>query len=212
MLNPTGTMRNSTGAVLSSAGSMHSTGAMRNSTGPMLESAGTMSRSTAAMVKPRVVMVNSAVTGNTRVCVTPPRVARSTGNLSAIGRAPSSSPGRGTASPRNHLLLCVPEYWHICAADERNVVPPEIPNACEAHAVTEDRHRNTNQAAGNNVVPIVRHIKTQLSDDNGGGDDRSDKDQEFPVRGVVVGEDLEVRVQVESAVKETCPSSNGMST
>jgi hypothetical protein len=92
--------------------------------------------------------------------------------------------------------------WHI--AIERDVVEAEVPDARIHHAVTTDRENRPDDRAGETIVPVV-----ELVDREGAGDERGAEDgrvhrDELPHRRVVVGEHLQLGVEVEVEEAEAC--------
>jgi hypothetical protein len=84
-----------------------------------------------------------------------------------------------------------------CVAQDGNVVEAEIPYRGVHHAVAAECHQGTDDSAGGNVVPVVELVDSQSTANKAGTEEGCVDGNELPHSGVVVGEDLELSVEVE---------------
>jgi hypothetical protein len=76
----------------------------------------------------------------------------------------------------------------------------EVPNAGIDHAVSGEGHGCSNNSAGENIIPIVVLVDGQSTANEHGAEDGHVENDEFPHGGVVVGEHLQLCIEIE--VKE----------
>lgn len=93
---------------------------------------------------------------------------------------------------------------------KRNMVIAPIPDRSVNHAVSAESHDGTNDAASNDVVPVMELVDGQRASDQDGAEHGSVDGSQLPERRVVVGEDLELGVEVKSEEDEAGESSGGV--
>lgn len=96
------------------------------------------------------------------------------------------------------------------AAVKRDVVEAPVPNGGVCHAVRGEGHHGANNGAGNDVIPVVELVDGQRTADEHSAKDRSVNDNQLPHARVVVGEDLQLGVQVEVQIYESTKGSGGV--
>lgn len=78
-----------------------------------------------------------------------------------------------------------------------NVVEAEVPDGSVDHAVAAECHEGTNDSTCEDVVPVVVLVNSESATDQAGTEKRSVDGNKLPHGGVVVGKNLELRVEVE---------------
>lgn len=102
-------------------------------------------------------------------------------------------------------------YISICKTCWRiDVLTAEVPDGSVGHTVSGESHDSTNNGSGENVVPVVELVNGQGPTNEACTEDRSVDGNELPHGRVVVGEDLQLRVQVAVEVHESCERCRGM--
>jgi hypothetical protein len=95
-------------------------------------------------------------------------------------------------------------------AEDGNVVEAEVPNRGVDHAVGAESHESADDCTSENVVPVVELVNGESTTNQAGTEDRSVKGNKLPHGRVVVGEDLELAVEVEVEEHEAGESSSGV--
>jgi len=116
--------------------------------------------------------------------------------------APSSPPSGNSLAPAVLAAESVVEASHV-APGEGNVVEAEVPNAGVHHPVGTQSENGTDDSAGDNIVPVVVFINREGTRDQGGAENRGVESRELPHVRRVVGEDLELGVEVQVQEDET---------
>lgn len=89
------------------------------------------------------------------------------------------------------------------AAIERDVIVAPVPDGSICHAVGGESHHGANDCAGDNVVPVVELVNGQRTADKHSAEDRGVDDDQLPHARVIVGENLELGVEVQVKVDKS---------
>ena len=119
---------------------------------------------------------------------------------SSARSAPADLPGKRSAAE-----------LHIIAATKRERVRPvkrdmvvaPVPDASVDHAVRAERHDGADDGAGNHVVPVVELVDGQRAGDQARAEHGRVHGRQLPESRVVVGEHLELGVQIQSQKNKT---------
>lgn len=130
-----------------------------------------------------------------------------TSNATAMG-APASTSGEDSIDKLG-TFVAVSETG---SAVEGDVVVSPVPDGGVGHSVGGECHDGTNNGAGQDVVPVVELIDTEGTADQTSTEDGGVDGDELPHGRVVVGEDLELGVEVEVQEDEASESSSGVAT
>lgn len=83
------------------------------------------------------------------------------------------------------------------ASVQGNVVISPVPNGRVGHSVRRKGHHGADDGAGDDVVPVVELVNGEGASDQNGAENGGVDEDELPHGRVVVGEDLELGVEVE---------------
>ena len=95
-------------------------------------------------------------------------------------------------------------------AEDGNVVEAEVPNRSVDHAVGAEGHEGANERTCKDIIPVVELVDGESTADQAGAENGGVEGNELPHSGVVVGEDLELSIEVEVQEHETGESSSGV--
>lgn len=95
-------------------------------------------------------------------------------------------------------------------AQDGNMVEAEVPDRGEDHTVAAEGHESTDDGAGEDVIPVVVLVNSQGTADQASTEEGSVESSKLPHSGVVVGEDLELGVEVEVQKDEAGEGSGGV--
>lgn len=84
--------------------------------------------------------------------------------------------------------------WDV--ACERDVVEAEVPDRSVHHAICRECEDSTDDTASNNIIPIVVFVNGKSTADESCAENGCVDGDQFPKAWVVVGEDLELAVEV----------------
>lgn len=98
------------------------------------------------------------------------------------------------------------------ATVEGNVVEAPVPDSSVGHSVSGESEDGSNDGTGKDIVEVVIFVDSESSTDENGTEKRGVGDNELPHGGMVVGEDLELGVEVKVQVDEASKGGSGMST
>lgn len=96
------------------------------------------------------------------------------------------------------------------ATVEGDVVEAKVPDGSVGHAVGGEGEDDTDGGTSKDVVPVVELVNGERTTDEDGTEDGDVGDDELPHSGVVVGEDLELGVEVEVEVNEASEAGGGV--
>jgi hypothetical protein len=83
------------------------------------------------------------------------------------------------------------------------VVEAPVPDGSVRHAVSRKGHDRADDGAGHHVVPVVELVNSECTTDEHRAEDGGVDDDELPHGRVVVGEDLELGVEIQVEEDET---------
>ena len=126
-------------------------------------------------------------------------------NTATAALAPAS-----LACENRVVQLSVKTVVEGLAAVEGDVVEAEVPDGSIGHAVGGEGEDNTNGCTSKDVVPVVELVNGERTTDEDGTEDGDVGDDELPHGGVVVGEDLELGVEVQVEVDEASEAGGGV--
>lgn len=95
-------------------------------------------------------------------------------------------------------------------AKDGNVVEAEVPDRGVDHTVAAECHECTNNGTSEDVVPVVVFIDSESATNQAGAEERSVDGNKLPHGGVIVGEHLELSVEVEIQEDEASKGSSGV--
>ncbi|KAI6765756.1 hypothetical protein HG530_006826 [Fusarium avenaceum] len=98
------------------------------------------------------------------------------------------------------------------ASVEGNVVVAPIPDSGVGHAVGREGKDGANDSTGENIVEVVVLVDGKSSTDQSRSEEGGVGGDQLPHGGVVVGEDLELGVEVQVKVDEASKGSSGVAT
>ena len=142
-----------------------------------------------------------------------PRTIRSIERRTSPGTAVVRAPA-GLASPDS--IVEAIESAGSSAVDEGsvaqhgNVVEAEVPHRGVDHAVAAEGHEGANDSTSEDVVPVVVLINGEGAADQARAEQRGIDGDELPHGGVVVGEDLELGIEVEVQEDEASEGGGGV--
>lgn len=149
-----------------------------------------------------VVPVSMSVVSNRSLrlrCHGASRAIRSVARSAAPARALNRAPAR--LASEDVVVEAIEGAW-ACAVDEgsvaeeRDVVEAEVPDGGVDHAVGGEGHHCADYGAGEDVVPVVVFVDGEGAADEAGAENGRVQDDQLPHGWVVVGEDLELCVEV----------------
>jgi hypothetical protein len=97
-------------------------------------------------------------------------------------------------------------------AVEGNVVEAEVPDGSKGHPVGRESEDGTNDGTSKDIVEVVVLVDGKGTSDQDSTEDRGVSSDELPHGRVVVGEDLELGVEVQVQVDKASESSSGVTT
>ena len=98
------------------------------------------------------------------------------------------------------------------AAVQGDVVVAEVPDGSVHHAVAGEGKDGTNGGTSKDIIPVVVLVNSESTTNENRTEDGGVDGDELPEGGVVVGEDLELRVEVQVQEDEASKSSSGVTT
>jgi hypothetical protein len=119
-----------------------------------------------------------------------------------LAGAPTSPSSGNSLSPAVLPAEPVVEAPHV-APGKGNVVEAEVPDAGVHHPVCAQSEHGADDGAGKNVVPVVILVDREGASDQGGAEDLGVESGELPHVRRIVGEDLELGVEVQVQEDET---------
>lgn len=120
----------------------------------------------------------------------------------SLALAPARLPSGNSLAPSILAAESVVEASHV-APGKGNVVEAEVPNAGVHHPVGAQSEHGTDDGAGDNVVPVMVLVNSEGTGDQGGTEDGGVECGELPHVRRIVGEDLELGVEVQVQEDET---------
>lgn len=97
-------------------------------------------------------------------------------------------------------------------AVKRDVVEAEVPDGGKGHSVGGESEDGTNDGTGKDIVEVVVLVDGKGTSDQDSTEDGGVSSNELPHGRVVVGEDLELGVEVQVQVDKASESSSGVTT
>ncbi len=76
------------------------------------------------------------------------------------------------------------------------MVESKVPNTCINHSISADCHHSSNDCTRKTVVPVVKFINRQCTCDESGTEKWRVDGDELPESWVVIGEELQLGIQV----------------
>jgi len=113
-----------------------------------------------------------------------------------LAGAPTSPSSGNSLAPAVLATEPVVKAPHV-APGERNVVEAEVPDAGVHHPVCTQSEHGADDGASKNVVPVVILVDREGASDQGGTEDGGVESGELPHVRRIVGEDLELGVEVQ---------------
>lgn len=98
------------------------------------------------------------------------------------------------------------------ATVEGNVVEAPVPDSGVSHSVSGESEDGSNDGTSKDIVEVVILVDSESSTNENGAEKRGVGDNELPHGGMVVGEDLELGVEVKVQVDEASKGGSGVST
>lgn len=121
--------------------------------------------------------------------------------------APANLPGESSAA---QLHIVAAAKGERVGPVEGDMVVAPIPDARIHHAVGAESHDGTDNRASEDVIPVVELVNGQGASNQARAEHGGVDGGELPERGVVVGEDLELGVEVEGQEDESRKGSGGV--
>lgn len=94
---------------------------------------------------------------------------------------------------------------------QRDVVEPPVPDGGIGHPIGREGHDCTDDGASSNVVPVVVLVDGEGSTNQDSSQNRGIRRDQLPHGRVIVGENLELGVEVEVEVDEASKCGGGVS-
>lgn len=125
----------------------------------------------------------------------------STNTISTTRKA-LTSPAHAPRKRRSKQVSIASHVRERHAAVQRDVVEAPVPDGGVCHAVCRKGHDSTDNGASHHVVPVVEFVNSERTADEHRAEDGRVDDDELPHGWMVVGEDLELGVEVQGQEDE----------